>query len=153
MDLKTQKRLASKILKCGLQRVKFDSNNVKEIKEAITRADIRGLIIDGAIAKQQVVGTSNAHANLVRTQKRKGRQRSHGSRKGRAGARLEAKSNWINRIRRQRLFLKTLLSHSLIEKPVFNMLYCKSKGGFFRSRRHIQLYLEEHSLVIKKETK
>ena len=153
MDLKTQKRLASEILKCSPQRVKFDNDSVKEIKEAITRADIRGLIIDGAIVKQQVVGTSNAHSNLVRSQKRKGRQRSHGSRKGRAGARLEAKSAWISRIRRQRLFIKTLLSHNLIEKPVFKTLYRKSKGGFFRNKRHIQLYLDEHSLIIKKEDK
>ena len=150
MDLTTQKRLAGEILKCSPSRVKFDTTSLKDIKEAITRADIRGLIIDGAIVKQQVVGTSSAHSNLIKTQKRKGRQRGHGSRKGRAGARLDRKSNWINKIRLQRVFLKTLFSHNLIDKPSFRLLYRKSKGGFFRSKRHIQLYLTEHDMILAK---
>lgn len=150
MDLKTQRRLAAEILKCSPNRIRFDISGLKEIKESITRADIRGLIIDGAITKKQVVGTSNFHTNLVKTQKRKGRQRSHGSRKGVATARSNAKFNWMNKIRLQRRFIKTLLSHSLIDKGSFRELYRKSKGGFFRSKRHIQLYLQEHSLIIKK---
>ena len=150
MDLTTQKRLASEILKCSPNRIKFDTTSLKDIKDAITRADIRGLIIDGAVAKEQVVATSNSHSNFIKTQKRKGRQRGHGSRKGKATARLHSKSDWIRKIRLQRIFLKTLLSHNLIDKPSFRLLYRKSKGGFFRSKRHIQLYLTEHSMIINK---
>jgi len=29
----------------------------------------------------------------------------------------------------------------------YRMLYAKVKGGFFRSRRHLQIYLGEHKLV------
>ena len=33
--------------------------------------------------------------------------------------------------------------------PLFRELYLKAKGGYFRSKRHIKLYLEEHNLVAK----
>jgi ribosomal protein L19E len=31
------------------------------------------------------------------------------------------------------------------------MLYMKSKGGFFRSKRHIKIYISENSLIEKNQ--
>jgi len=150
MELKTQKRLAADVLKCSPSRVKFDEEKIKEIKEAITRGDIRALIIDNIITKKPVVGTSNVRSNKIKIQKRKGRQRGHGSRKGRPNARINRKRLWILKIRKQREFIMTLKMKELVAKDVAGTLYRKAKGGFFRSKRHIQLYLSENNLIKQK---
>jgi len=153
MKLKTQKRLASQILKCSPKRVKFDEDRLEDIKEAITKADIRSLIIDKAISKKNKKGISRVRAKKRATQKRKGKQRGQGSRKGKKTARAPKKNEWMNRIRLQRLFLKELKEKGLINKNTFRLLYNKAKGGFFRSKRHIKIYLEEHDLINEKKEK
>ena len=40
-----------------------------------------------------------------------------------------------------------LKTGSKISDEVYKDLYRKSKGGFFRSKRHIKLYLTEHKLT------
>ena len=76
-------------------------------------------------------------------QRRKGRQSGPGSRKGSRGARLSKKRGWINKIRIQREFLRELKVKKIIDEKLYRDFYLKSKGGFFRSKRHIKLYLEE----------
>jgi large subunit ribosomal protein L19e len=60
MNLKVQKRIAAEILKCSPKRVTFDTESLDEIKEAITKEDLRGLISSGAIAKKSAKGVSCA---------------------------------------------------------------------------------------------
>ena len=47
MDLKFQKKLASKIFKVGIGRIKIDPTAIKEVREAMTREDIRALVEEG----------------------------------------------------------------------------------------------------------
>ena len=56
---------------------------------------------------------------------------------------------WMTKIRVQRSFMKELKSKKIISETVFKDLYRKSKGGFFRSKRHIKIYLQEHNLANK----
>lgn len=143
MKLDNQKRLAAQILKCSEKRIKFDPDRLSNIKEAITKVDIRGLIKDKAIRKAYIKGVSRGRARKRLVQRRKGKQRGVGSRKGSRGARLPRKREWINKIRVQRELLKKLKEKKIIDDRLYRELYLKSKGGFFRSRRHIKLYLEE----------
>jgi len=39
-----------------------------------------------------------------------------------------------------------LRNRNKIDKQIYNDLYRKIKGGFFRSKRHIALYLEEKGI-------
>lgn len=149
MELKIQKRLAGQILKCSAKRVVFDSDRLEDIKESITKADIRTLINNKAITKKPVKSISKVRARKRRTQKIKGRQKGDGSRKGKYTARNPKKRAWINKVRTQRDLIKTLRDKDLITKSQYRMLYLKVKGGFFRSRRHIKLYLEEHGMIKK----
>lgn len=48
-DLSNQRKLASKVLECGLDRVWLNPEASEEIASAITREDIRGLIEKGTI--------------------------------------------------------------------------------------------------------
>ncbi|NOZ81232.1 MAG: 50S ribosomal protein L19e [DPANN group archaeon] len=143
MKLSLQKRLASHLLKASKKRVRFDKDSVDDIKEAITKADIRGLINDRVIIKVQPKGVARHQ------EKRKGK--GAGSRKGKVNARLSKKRVWINTVRKQRLFLKELKDKGHIAAKDYRDLYMKSKGGFFRSKRHIKIYCEDNELFIKKK--
>jgi len=147
MKLKVQKKLGASLLGCSRKRVKFDPARIEEIKEAITKTDLRGLIADHAIWEKQVKGISRTRARKILQQKRKGLRKSAGSRKGTANARASEKLAWMRKIRLQRAFLKELKQKRLITTNTFTQLYRKAKGGFFRSRRHIKIYLEENKLV------
>lgn len=150
MKVNVQKRLAAGIMGCSKKRVVFDTERIADIKEAITKIDIKGLIKDKAISKKPVKSVSRARARVRHRQKRSGRRKGHGSRKGKENARESAKSVWINKIRSQRELLKKMKDNDLITTKVYNTLYGKSKGGFFRSKKHLKLYIEERNLVSKK---
>ncbi len=141
MKLTTQKRLGAKLLKAGKNRVKFSVEKLKEIKEAITRADIRSLIKNKVIQKKQKKGISSGRKKKIEAQKKKGRRRGYGRRKGTFKARNPKKRAWINKIRPQRRFLKELKEINLINNKEYRELYLKSKGNFFRSVAHLELYL------------
>ena len=143
-----QKRLASQVLGCSPKRILFDETRSDEIKEAITRSDVKRLIGSGAIIELQKTGISRARANKRKTQKAKGRRTGHGSRKGRAGARGEnSKTLWVNKVRLQRRFAAALKNSNKVDKETYKDLYRKIKGGFFRSKNHIIVYLEEKGIL------
>ncbi len=150
MKLKTQKRLAASLLKCSKKRIVFDNERLDEIKESITKKDIDGLIKDKAIKKKQAKGVSRARANKIKRQKSKGRRKGPGSKKGTHGARLPKKQAWIKKVRVQRKFIKELKDKKIITSKSHQMLYSKISGGFFRSRKHIKLYIKEHDMARKK---
>ena len=133
----SKKRLAAKILKTSPQKIKFS-------EEAL------GLIAVGKIVKVNPSQQSRGRARETMRQKSKGRQKGKGSRKGSQFAREDRKRKWINRVRVQREFLKELIVKSLITTPTYRELYQKVKGGFFRNKRHIKLYLTEYKLIQKK---
>ncbi len=148
--LKTQKRLAAQILKCSKKRVWFDPSRLDEIKEGITKFDVRNLIREKAIKEKPVKATSRSRARKRIIQKRKGRLKGPRSRKGKKTARLPKKKNWMSKVRLMRAFLKEVRDKGLITKKDHRVLYLKVKGGFFRSKRHIKLYIEEQGLFKKK---
>lgn len=151
MKLGFQKKLASKVLKCSSKRVKFDETRKEDIKNAITKQDVRSLVADGAIAETPAKSNSRARARKRQVQKRKGLQKGAGKRGGKATARSPRKEAWVKKIRVQRAFLKELKDKSTIDGPSYRTLYLKAKGGFFRSRKHLIIYMTENNLFKKKE--
>lgn len=150
MGLKTQKRLAASVLGCSPKRIRFDTSRLEDIKESITKADIKNLITTKAIILYPKRGISRGRARKRRIQKIKGKRKGHGSRKGTKKTRTDKKRDWMNRVRLQRKFLKSLRAKNLISKKIYQTLYLRIKGGFFRSKKHISLYLDEHNLISKK---
>jgi large subunit ribosomal protein L19e len=150
MKLNVQKRLAASVLKCSPKRVWFDEDRLDDIKEAITKQDIKGMISQGAIRLKPVHSISRGRARDTKRQKAKGLQSGSGSRKGKKKARNPSKREWMRKIRVQRQLITTLRDNNIVSRKVYKDLYLKSKGGFFRSVRHIKLYLEERNLIQKK---
>jgi len=153
MKLVTQKRLSATLLKCGVERVRFKPEYLHDIKEAITKSDLRLLISDGIVFKEPVKGVSRVRARKIAVQKRKGLRRGHGSRKGTANASTPDKEKWMAKVRKQRAFLKELKESGLIDGATYRDAYRKSKGGFFRSKRHIKLYFDDQRLWIARDAK
>jgi large subunit ribosomal protein L19e len=146
MKLVVQKRIASDVMKCSSKRIKFNQDRISDVKEAITKADIRSLVKEGAIKKQQKTGVSRVRAKKRQIQRSKGRQKGQGKRKGTFKARAPKKVTWMRKIRLQRIFLKELKDKELVTNQNYRMLYLKAKGGFFRSKNHLKNYLDENKL-------
>lgn len=146
MNLTSKRRIAASLLKVGENRVRMDNDKLKEIKEAITKADIRGLINQGIISAKRKSSQSHVRSRQTQVQKRKGRRAGQGSRKGVATSRQQPKRQWMDRVRLQRAFISELKSKNLIINQTYRILRNKIKGGYFRSRRHIKLFLDEQKL-------
>lgn len=142
MNLRTQKRIASKVLKVGVTRVLINSEFEEDVSEAITREDIRILISKGAISARPKKGVSKGRARARNKQKRKGRRKGQGSRGGTKGARTPKKRSWITKIRAIRDELQKLKEGGLVNESVYRKLYRQAKGNLFHSRRHLREYVE-----------
>lgn len=152
MDLSLQKKLAAEVLKCSYKRVIFNPERLQDISAAITKEDIRKLIDEGAIVKLQKKGVSRARAKKIHAQKKKARRIGPGSKKGKRSARIGGdKRAWINKVRSQRRYIAELKEKGLITKETYKKIYDQISGGFFRSRKHIQIYLQDSGLFVKKE--
>ena len=141
-----QKRIGARILKCSPSRVRLDPDKLDEIKESITCADIKGLINKGLISKKPFQGPSKVRTRKIAAQKRKGRRRGQGSRKGKFNARASEKSLWMSNVRAQREILKNIRDKGRISTGDYRTVYAKVKGGFFRSSRHMKMFMEEQGL-------
>ena len=148
MDLKNQKRVAAEILKCGGTRVWIDPNRLEDASDAITRADIRTLIASGTIAAKQKKGVSRGRANYAKAQKKKGRRRGQGSRKGKKHARKRSKETWMQAIRPIRKRLKELRDEKKIDTATYRRYYLKAKGGVFKSRPHLDSHLRSEGILM-----
>lgn len=145
--LTLQKKLASDILKVGKSRIWLDPDPAKqkEIQTAITRADIRKLI------KKNLIKTMPEKISRPRTAKERKRRRKRGSRRGSKYARLPKKRRWMTTVRPLRKMLKELKDGGQIDNPTYRRLYMLIKGGQFRSRSHMRLYIEQHGMLKKKK--
>lgn len=138
--LSLQKRLASEILKLGQSRVWMDTEHLEEIKNAITRSDIKKMISHGYIReKKPKVKVTNLYE--------KGAKKGYGKRKGAKGTRLQKKRRWMNTIRPLRRMLKDLKNEEKIDKNTYRKIYLLTKAGTFRSRSHLRLYLQQRGIL------
>lgn len=151
MDLKSKKRMAASILGVSKKKVYFNPERLSEISESYTREDIKRNIEEGAIVKKRTNEQSRARAKVNRAQKAKGLRKGPGSRKGKHSARLGRKTVWINKIRLFRRLLRSFYEKELIDNKTYRMLYMRAKGGFFRSKRHLLLYMNDQGLFKKKD--
>ena len=141
----SQRRMAADILKVGETKIWIDPEYKEEIKNAITRSDIKKMISHGYIKKRP--------DKISIKKPRKKKKQGIGSRKGKKGARLPKKRKWINKIRPLRRMLKELRDEKKIDEKNYRRLYLLAKGGVFRSRTHMKLYIKQRGIVKNDEEK
>jgi large subunit ribosomal protein L19e len=141
-DLKSQRRLAAKIMDCGENRVWMDPDSQGEIAEAITREDVRELVQQGIIREKRKKGVSRGRARERDEKRAYGHQKGPGKRKGKAGARSDPKDEWKSGIRALRKELRRMKEEDEIDASTYRDLYGKAKGGEFDSVRYLRNYVE-----------
>ncbi|WP_455391439.1 50S ribosomal protein L19e [[Eubacterium] cellulosolvens] len=147
VNLTNQRRVAATILKCGANRVWFDSNRIEDVANAVTREDIRNLIDSKIIRAKQKEGKSGARIKHARGQRDKGKRKGQGSRKGAKYARYPKKRRWISTIRPIRSELRELRDQKLIDRNVYRKFYLYAKGGMFKNRGHLRSHLKAENLL------
>lgn len=142
VNLRTKKRLVSRVTGVGLARIKFDSEKTDDIADAITRDNIRGLITAGAITIKASGGTSRGRSKFKKMQKKK-RGTTTGSKKGRKGARVGKKEVYVKKVRALRYRLKVAKDRKEITNPEFWSLYRKVGGNTVRNIAHLRTLIDE----------
>jgi large subunit ribosomal protein L19e len=146
-DLSNQRRVAATILKCGENRVWIDPNRTEDVSTAVTRDDIRNLIKSHIIQAKQKQGTSRGRIRFAEAQRKKGKRKGQGSRKGAKYARYPKKRRWISTIRPIRAQLRELRDEQIIEKNVYRKFYLYAKGGMFKNKGHLMSHLKAENLL------
>jgi large subunit ribosomal protein L19e len=128
MNLRKKKALAARTFGVGLSRVEFVEARVDEIKEAITKQDIRDLHKDGAIIIKNI----------------KGRKRNKNMKKNRSIGNIRKKVNkrkkeYVAATRKLRKHLAEV-KEKLTEKEKKDIRK-KIRNRFFRSKSHLKEHI------------
>ena len=142
VNLKAKKRLASRVTGVGVHRIKFDTDHLDDIADAITRENIRSLITANTIKIKSFTGTSKGRAHDKKAQKNK-RGTTQGSKQGRKGARVGKKEVYVAKVRALRRLLKIAKDRKDLTNPEFWALYKKVGGNTVRNKAHLRLLMEE----------
>ncbi len=142
VNLKSKKRLVSRITGVGIKRIHFDSEHLDDITDAITRDDIRSLMTANTIKIKSLKGASRGRAKIKKIQKSK-RGTKQGSKKGTKGARVGKKEVYVKKVRSLRHILKVAKDRKDITNKEFWSLYKKVGGNTVRNKAHLLTMIKE----------
>ena len=142
VNLKSKKRLASRIVGVGVNRIRLDNDHLDDVADAITRDDIRSLITANTIQIKPFTGTSRGRAQTKLDQRNK-RGTNQGSKQGRKGARVGKKEVYVAKVRSLRRLLKIAKDRKDLTNPEFWTLYKKVGGNTVRNKAHLRTLMEE----------
>ena len=142
VNLKAKKRLAARVTGVGIHRIRFDTDHLTDIADAITRENIRSLITANTITIKPFTGTSKGRAHVKKAQRNK-RGTTQGSKQGRKGARVGKKEVYVAKVRSLRRLLKIAKDRKDLTNPEFWILYKKVGGNTVRNKAHLRTLMEE----------
>ena len=131
MNLKNKKQLASRTFGVGESRILFINSRKDEIKEAITKQDIRDLVGAGAIVIKEIKG---------RRSKLKKKKGGVGSIKKRVNRR---KQDYVIMTRKLRAFSKAKNKLGELDKKELEKIRKKIRNKDFKSKAHLIKYFGE----------
>jgi len=140
-NLANKKALAARTLNVGKNRIYFNSDNFAEIKEAITKQDIRDLYSQGAIKIKPIKGRKKI--------KKRKTKRGPGKIKKTVNKR---KQIYVKITRKLRNYLKGLKRIGAIENSLYFELRKKIRMREFKSKAHLKEYLKDYEKNIIKIT-
>jgi len=149
VNLKAKKRLASRVTGVGVHRIRFDTDHLEDIADAITRENIRSLITANTIQIKSFTGTSRGRAHTKKAQRNK-RGTTQGAKQGRKGARVGKKEVYVAKVRALRRLLKIAKDRKDLTNPEFWTLYKKVGGNTVRNKAHLRLLMTE--IIEKRKT-
>jgi large subunit ribosomal protein L19e len=130
MNLRSKKQLAANTFGVGKGRISFVNERIEEIKEAITKQDMRNLQKDGAIIIKEIRGRSN---NI-----KKNKKRSMGNVRKIVNTR---KRNYVTLTRKLRQVLSHKKKKGEIGIKEVKELRKKIRNKMFKSKAHLKDYM------------
>jgi|SRR3989338_2767765 len=127
MNLEKKKILAARTLKVGKARIVFNTQRLGEIKEAITKQDIRDLFDSKAIFIKEIKGRK-------KIEKRKSRRRKGSIKK----TIKRSKEKYMILARKLRAYLFELRRKELLPRDKYLQLRKQIKAGVFKSKHHLK---------------
>jgi large subunit ribosomal protein L19e len=136
MKLDNKKRLAANALKIGKGRIMLVESRLDEIKEAITKQDIKDLVKAGAIKIKEIKGRK-----AVKKRKTK---RQEGKIKMKVSKR---KQEYVKITRKLRAYAKELKNNGKLGKAEYKIVRKKIKAKDFKSKSQLKDYLKEGGTI------
>lgn len=130
MDLWKKKELAARTLNVGVGRIRFNSNNINEIKEAITKQDIRDLVVAKAIFVNPIKGRK---VNPPRKRRRAGSVRMRPN---------SRKQDYIVLTRKLRNYLSEIRKQGKITNEEFLTLRKGVRSKTFRNKNNLKEHIQ-----------
>jgi len=127
MKLDSKKNLAVKTLGVGKSKIVFNTDRLDEIKEAITRQDIKDLVSSGAISIKENKGRKTN----VKRKHRKG----EGNIKRKVKNR---KQEYVKMVRKLRNYVKELVKQGKVDKETSKELRKQIRNRKFKSKRNLR---------------
>jgi len=130
MNLRNKKELASRALKVGKERIIFVSERKDEIKEAITKQDIRDLYKDRAIKIKEISGRKKVVGRK--------RKRGPGNIKKKVNTR---KRDYVIMTRKLRAYVKSLRERGELSVEEAKDIRKKIRNKTFKSKANLKDYV------------
>lgn len=130
MNLSRKKTLAAKTLGVGRSRITFLKPRLEEIKEVITKQDIRGLHKEGAIFVKEIKGRSK--------NKKKSSKRSPGNVRKKVNKR---KQEYVILTRKLRKYVAEMKKQGKLSLDEVKEIRKRIRNKMFRNKNHLKEYL------------
>ena len=132
MNLKKKKALTRRTLKAGKKRIVFLSSRLDEIKEAITKQDIRDLQKEGAIFVAEIKGRKKV--------KKQAKKTSQGNIRKKVSKR---KQEYVIMTRKLRKYTAEMKKQGKLNQEEVKEIRKKIRSKFFKSKANLRQYIEE----------
>ena len=132
MNLGNRKSLAAKVLGVGTSRITFINSRLSEIKEAITKQDIKDLVMNGAILVKEVKGR--------KTLEKRRNKRKVGKVKLKVNVR---KKTYMTITRKLRKHLAVLKEQGKLTREEVMELRKKVRNRVFKSQANLKQHIGE----------
>ena len=136
MDLSKKRALVARTLGIGKGRVMFNTGRINEIKEAITKQDIRDLVANKSIFIREIKGRK---VNTARKRRRGGSIRMRPNTR---------KRDYIILTRKLRAYISEIRKHGSINNEEFVKIRKGIRSKIFKNKAH----LKEHIQIMQKES-
>lgn len=130
MNLSKKKSLAKRTLKVGKGKILFVKSRLNEIKEAITRQDIKDLHQEGAILIKEKSGRSKVEKRV--------RKRGPGKIKKKVNTR---KRDYVIMTRKLRRYVAEMKKQGMLSPEEVTDIRKKIRNKIFRSKNHLKEYI------------
>jgi large subunit ribosomal protein L19e len=131
MNLRNKKELAARALKVGKDRVAFVEARKDEIKEAITKQDMRDLHADDAIRIKEISGR--------KTKVKKKTRRSTGQIRKKINTR---KKDYVIMTRKLRAYVAEMKKQGLLSREEVSEIRKRIRNKAFRSKAHLKDFIQ-----------